>query len=158
MEIVCTHWGRALVAAAALAVVTPHAGHALTLAPHRAVYELTRHRDSTDAQVVSVSGALEVTFEAACGGWRLEQHLGFRFYGPEGNMVEHLATFSAFESSESDQFWFRTLSFHDRELDEEVSGVARPRATTPGEVRFSMPEEAVRPLDAHVGSKEMAAG
>lgn len=119
------------------------------LLSHRAVYGMSQHIGSTATDIVGVKGRLEITFEVACDGWRMEQYIGFRLYHSEGAGLEHVAHLSGWESTNGADFWFSTRSYQDRELLEELSGVSRldgPDGS--GETRFAKPQKEVRPLPA----------
>jgi hypothetical protein len=119
------------------------------LQSHRAVYAMSQHIGSTANDIAGVKGRLEITFEVACDGWRMEQYIGFRLYHAEGAGLEHVAHLSGWESADGVDFWFNTRSYQDRQLLEELSGDARLKgAEKSGEVRFAMPEKKVRPLPA----------
>lgn len=129
-------------------LVIPSA-EAVTLAPHRAHYVLSKHPGSTDSTVSSVRGRLELEFEASCDGWRMEQSLGFRMLDTEGTTLEHVAHLSAFESRNGKDYWFNTRSYENRELLEELAGAAH--LETPGlsgEARITKPESTRLPLPA----------
>ncbi len=119
------------------------------LLSHRAVYGLSKHIGSPSSDIAGVKGRLEITFEVACDGWRMEQYIGFRIYHNDGPGFEHVAHLSGWESTNGADFWFSTRSYQDRELAEELGGVARldePGAR--GETRFAKPEKQVVPLPA----------
>ena len=117
------------------------------LLSHRAVYSLSRHIRSTVSDIAGVKGRLEITFEVACDGWRMEQYIGFRLYHAEGAGLEHVAQLSGWESTDGTDYWFSTRSYQDRELLEELGGVARiDEPGGSGETRFAKPEKELRPL------------
>ena len=117
------------------------------LLSHRAVYSLSRHIRSTASDIAGVKGRLEITFEVACDGWRIEQYIGFRLYHAEGAGLEHVAQLSGWESTDGTDYWFSTRSYQDRELLEELGGVARiDEPGGSGETRFAKPEKELRPL------------
>ncbi len=117
------------------------------LLSHRAVYSLSRHIRSTASDIAGVKGRLEITFEVACDGWRMEQYIGFRLYHAEGAGLEHVAQLSGWESTDGTDYWFSTRSYQDRELLEELGGVARiDEPGGSGETRFAKPEKELRPL------------
>ena len=117
------------------------------LLSHRAVYSLSRHIRSTASDIAGVKGRLEITFEVACDGWRIEQYIGFRLYHAEGAGLEHVAQLSGWESTDGTDYWFSTRSYQDRKLLEELGGVARiDEPGGSGETRFAKPEKELRPL------------
>lgn len=142
-----TTLGAVLAASASLSAAMAAQGGAPGLLSHRAVYSLSKHIESTASDIAGIKGRLELTFEVACDGWRMEQYIGFRLYHIEGSGLEHVAHVSGWESSDGADYWFNTRSYQDRELLEELSGVAR--LTQPGEggeTRFAKPEKETRPL------------
>ena len=119
------------------------------LLSHRAVYSLSKHVGSTASDIAGVKGRLEITFEVACDGWRMEQYIGFWLYHAEGAGLEHVAQLSGWESTDGADYWFSTRSYGDRELLEELGGVARlDEPGGSGETRFAKPAKEVRPLPA----------
>lgn len=119
------------------------------LIPHKATYLLSKGYVSPESTVSTVSGRLEVSFEASCEGWRMEQHLGFRLYDIEGDALEHLAQLSGFESVSGDYYWFTTRSFEDRQLTEQLSGQARMDSTASGgSIKYAKPHPTERRLPA----------
>lgn len=119
------------------------------LLSHRAVYGLSQHIGSVGTDITAVNGRLEITFEVACDGWRIEQYIGFRLYHSEGSGLEHVARLSGWESTDGIDYWFNTLSYEDRELLEEISGVAQLDAPGgSGLTRFAKPVKETKPLPA----------
>lgn len=139
-----------VVVASAVAMPTAEAqGGTPALISHRAVYSLSKHRDSTASDIAGIKGRLEITFEVACDGWRMEQYIGFRLYHLEGGGLEHVAHLSGWEASDGATYYFNSRSYQDRELLEELGGVARLDAPgTSGEARFAKPTKETRPLPA----------
>lgn len=119
------------------------------LLSHRAVYSLSQHLGSVSGDIAAIKGRLEITFEVACDGWRIEQYIGFRLYHVEGPGLEHVAQLSGWESTDGADYWFSTRSYQDRGLLEEIGGVARRDENgAGGETRFAKPVKEVRPLPA----------
>ena len=122
-------------------------GSAPDLLSHRAVYSMSKHAGSTANDIAGINGRLEVTFEIACDGWRMEQYIGFRIYHEDGAGLEHVAHLSGWESTDGADFWFSTRSYQDRELLEDLGGVAHLNTTGKGgEVRFAKPEKSLQAL------------
>jgi hypothetical protein len=119
------------------------------LLSHRAVYGMTQHIGSTANDIAGIKGRLEVTFEVGCDGWRMEQYIGFRLYDTQGAGIEHVAHLSGWESTSGVDFLFSSRSYQDRELLEELGGVARLNSPGGGgETSFAKPLKEVRPLPA----------
>ena len=136
-----------------LAAIVPGAvtaqGGAPGLLSHRAVYSLSNHVGTVVSDIAAVKGRLEITFEVACDGWRIEQYIGFRLYTAEGPDLEHVAQLSGWESTDGADYWFSTRSYQDRELLEEIGGIARlDEPGGSGDTRFAKPVKEVRPLPA----------
>ncbi|MDX1431569.1 MAG: DUF1849 family protein [Gammaproteobacteria bacterium] len=143
------HRHRLLVAVPLLVVALAPIGEAQAagLLSHRAVYSLTRAHSSQAMDVTGVKGRLEMTFEAACDGWRMEQFIGFQLYHPQGPGLEHLAQLSGWESVDGADYRFNTLSYVDREVQEKLGGVAHVEAHgKAGETTYSTPEPITRSL------------
>ena len=119
------------------------------LLSHRAVYSLSKHRGSTASDITGVNGRLEITFEVACDGWRMEQYIGFRLYDSDGGGLEHVAQLSGWELTDGARYWFSSRSYEGRKLLEELGGVSRlDEPGGSGEIRFAKPVREVRPLPA----------
>jgi len=119
------------------------------LLSHRALYSMSKNIGSTASDITGVNGRLEITFEVACDGWRIEQYIGFRLYSVEGAGLEHAAQLSGWESTDGSDFWFSTRSYEGQELVEELSGVARQaKPGSIGEIDFAKPAKEVKPLPA----------
>lgn len=130
-----------------------------SLAPHRAVYALSRHESSRSGDVASVAGRMALSIEASCDGWHIEQVIGFRIYEDAGETLEHAAHLSGWESASGLEYWFSTRTYEDRVLVEEVGGVARrgrdgaaatTRFSRPRSYERTLPETTVFPT-AHIG-------
>ncbi len=94
------------------------------LVPHRAAYELSRGTNSVDPEVIGVRGRMEVTFEASCDGWRLEQSLGLRLYTEMGVAADSLAVLQAFETSDAQRYYFNTHGYENGRRVETIRGTA----------------------------------
>ncbi len=117
------------------------------LLSHRAVYTLSQHVGAAGSDIAGIRGRLEIVFEVACDGWRIEQYIGFRLYHLEGPDLEHVAQLSGWESIDGADYWFSSRSYQDRELLEEIGGVARVEQDGRGaETRFAKPVKETRPL------------
>ena len=141
------------VAIVLLAAIVPGSvtaeGGAPGLLSHRAVYSLSNHVGTAYSDIAAVKGRLEVTFEVACDGWRIEQYIGFRLYTAQGPDLEHVAQLSGWESTDGADYWFNTRTYQDRELLEEIGGIARlDEPGGSGDTRFAKPVKEVRPLPA----------
>lgn len=142
-------FGTVLVLSSIASGVGAAQGDMPALLSHRAVYGLSQHIGSASTDITAVKGRLEITFEVACDGWRIEQYIGFRLYHAEGAGLEHVARLSGWESTDGIDYWFNTLSYQDRELLEEISGVARlDKPGGSGLTRFAKPAKETKPLPA----------
>ncbi len=126
-------------AAPSTAVAAGVEGGVPELVPHRAAYELSRGTGSVDPQVIGVRGRMEVTFEASCDGWRLEQSLGLRLFTETGLAADSLAVLQAFETSDAAHYWFNTHGYEDGQLAEVIRGSAHTDPASGG-VRLQLGE------------------
>ncbi len=139
--------GTILLAAGTLAGTVAAQSAAPGLLSHRAVYSLSKHIRSTASDIIGVNGRLEITFEVACDGWRMEQYIGFRLYDSEGTGLEHVAQLSGWELTDGARYWFSSRTYEGRKLLEELGGVSRlDESDGSGETRFAKPLKEVKPL------------
>jgi len=141
--------GAALFLAGAVSGVVAAQSSVPRLLSHRALYSMSKNTGSTASDITGVSGRLEITFEVACDGWRMQQYIGFRLYNTEGPGLEHAAQLSGRESTDGSEFRFGTRSYEGQELVEELSGVARLGAPGgSGEIHFVKPAKEIKTLPA----------
>lgn len=112
-----------------------------TLAPHRAVYDLALASASDTSDIESLSGRWVFDFKgSACSGYTAESRLVMQFETSQGSRLIDRRT-SSHEAADGSTLKFKTESFGDQELEEEVEGTARrdPDRVT---VTYERPEQA----------------
>ena len=132
---------RLITAALALAIATPAVAAPVSLAPHRAVYDLKLKDASERSGISGIVGRMVYEFNgSACDGYTTS----FRFVtriltGEDSRLTDQQTT--TFESASGDAFEFSTRSFVDQKPEREVRGSAR-RDASGLEVDLKQPEEA----------------
>ncbi len=119
---------------------------ALGLVAHHATYEMRRGRADPDSPVLAVRGQLEIRFEGSCDGWHSTQFVGFRTLEDDDGGIEYVARIEYWEPLGGGELWFDTQGFEDRELAEDIGGVARRGTHGRGAARFTRPEPRIQPL------------
>ncbi len=117
------------------------------LAPHRAQYALSQGPKQIESDITGLSGRLEISFEASCDGWHIEEFLAMRLHGPNIDDTPHLSHLEAWEARDGRSYWFATQSYQGASRIDEVGGTASiDRDAGTGQLRFSRPSEQTRPL------------
>ncbi len=140
----------ASIAASPAAALTPAAAvtPADTLAPHRAVYDLTLKEANERAGIAGIYGRMVYEFKgSSCAGYTTN----FRFVtevdtGEEKRLSDQQTT--TFEDLNQRTFRFTTKSFTDQQLDKEVSGDAAERA---GRIKVALAAPQKRDVDLDLG-------
>lgn len=119
-----------------------------TLAPHRAVYDLTLKEANERAGIAGIYGRMVYEFKGSpCAGYTTN----FRFVtqidtGEEKRLSDQQTT--TFEDLNERTFRFTTKSFTDQQLDKEVSGDAAERA---GRIKVALDAPQKRDVDLDMG-------
>jgi len=130
--------------AATLSVVTlcgAVRAEALTLLPHRAVYDVSLASVSDTSDIEGLSGRWVFDFSgSACQGYTAESRLVMKFETSEGPRLLDRRV-QSFETADGQSFKFKSQSYSDQELEEEVEGSAE-RAADGIQVAYTKPEKA----------------
>lgn len=112
---------------------------AVPLASHRAVYELSASAVSDTSEIESLSGRWVFEFKApACEAYTAESRLVMRFETTQGpRLIDRRTT--SLESADGSSLTFKSQSFTDEELSEDVEGSAQ-RNESGVTVKYSKPE------------------
>ena len=117
------------------------------LASHRAVYDLKLGRTTQKSHINGARGRLVVEWEAKCDGFITNQRLYTEFLTDEGGATVSDIWLSSWEARDGSLFRFTLTSMTNGEVDEKVTGEARPGAkispTTPGTKASPVAGEAV---------------
>src|ERR1700722_9966121 len=145
----------AFVALTFVLVGTPFAAaraeeEAVTLIPHRAVYELALGRARDAAQVASVRGRILYDFDGnACEGYTLQFRQVSERDSGEGKVSTSDLRSSTWEGGDSKRFKFTSQNFLDQNLVDSVDGHAE-HGTGATAVNLAKPEQKALDIDAAV--------
>ena len=111
-----------------LAPVAAQAQGAVTLMPHRAVYDLKLHKASEQSGISNISGRMVYEFNgSACEGYTVTFRFVTEIDTADATRVTDQQT-TTFEDAEGKTFNFATKSYIDRALDRELRGAATRQA------------------------------
>lgn len=132
--------------AAALAVAFCLPAAAADLAAHRALYRLTL--DPQRAQGLSAAeGTMAFEMLDACEGWAVRQRLVLKMTARDGQENEMVSEYATFESKDGLTLRFRLRQSSQGAVNSEIAGQATlQRAGGPGEARYTLPAEDIKPL------------
>lgn len=137
----------ALVAATLTAMVPQSGGAAtpdadsVTIAPHRAVYDLELERAAPASGVAAAEGRMLFEWTDACDGWVVEQRYSLRLIYQEADPVELGVSFVTWESKDGERYRFTVRKLRDGEVEEDLRGRGDRRA-----IQFDKPEKTTVPL------------
>lgn len=100
--------------------------HAITLASHRAVYDLSLDETGAGSNVTDIRGQLIYDFSGtACQGYTLNTRLVTEVFDREGKASMTDIRSESWEDAEGKRFQFNTSQYADNKLSESTKGVAR---------------------------------
>jgi len=112
-----------------------------SLLPHRAVYDVSLASVSDTSDIEALTGRWVFDFSgSACKGYTAESRLVMKFETGEGPRLLDRRV-SSFEAADGQTFKFKSQSYTDQELEEEVVGTAA-RNDDVIEVSYTKPENA----------------
>jgi len=127
------------VAATGFAALPAHAE--VTMAPHRAIYELSLKKTGDGSDVLDVSGGIVFEFTATCDGYEVKHDFRMRMSGKEGAAVDRRTLFNSWESRDGLKFRFSTKTETSGEPAELFEGTATlDAATRAGLVTMTKPQ------------------
>jgi len=143
---------RILFAAAAIGGFAAPAA-AASLAPHRAIYELSLVSAKSSSSVTGVDGRMLVEWKDVCDGWTLEQRFQMGIQYAEGSDIQSNTSYITWESKDGRRYRFNIRKLLNGELDEEHRGEAtlmdrQPEKGSGGTVTFTQPEQKTVDLPA----------
>jgi hypothetical protein len=142
----------ALLAAAFLLGLMPRPGQAadaaaLSLAAHRAVYDLTLQ--SARGDVIAASGRMDYDVTDACDAWAVRQRLRMTLTNRDGQDIEMISDYTTWESKDGLRLRFRLRQTTDEAVTSELSGAATlSRTGGPGEAKYDAPPDTTKDLPA----------
>ncbi|MCW5731888.1 MAG: cell envelope integrity EipB family protein [Alphaproteobacteria bacterium] len=133
-----------------LAIASPASSQDISLAPHRAVYEMGLHRSGGPGSVVAVSGRLVMEFTDTCDGYTLNQRIRTEMTNSDGDTVASDFTISSWERRDGRRFRFALKHDLTGEETEEHVGNAEIVPGKPGKAVLSKPEPSTVNLPAGI--------
>ncbi len=136
---------RLFIAALAVAFCLP-AVAAENLASHRALYRLTLDPQRGQG-LAAAEGTMAFEVLDACEGWAVRQRLMLKMTARDGQETEMVSEYATFESKDGQTLRFRLRQSSQGAVSLEVAGQATlGRDGAPGEARYTLPAEDIRPL------------
>ncbi|MGE0716047.1 MAG: cell envelope integrity EipB family protein [Alphaproteobacteria bacterium] len=122
--------------------LTAAAAAAGSIAPHRALYDLSLASARTSGGVVGVQGRMLFEWGDACDGWTVEQRYRMRLSQAQEDEVEIVSSLASWEAKDGLRYRFTLRKKRGEEPEEEVRGTARLEGPgRGGYADFTRPEE-----------------
>ncbi|WP_445682020.1 cell envelope integrity EipB family protein [Radicibacter daui] len=115
--------------------------------PHRALYDITLARSSSNSQVTAASGKMSFEWADACDGWITNQRYDLAYSYRDGDDVQIRNDFVSWESKDGNRLQFHVRKLVNGDLDEAIEGTAE-RSGGQMVAHFTQPEEKDIPLAA----------
>jgi hypothetical protein len=129
----------AVVAATALLAALP--ADAGTIAPHRALYDLSLASTRASGGVVGVEGRMMFQWGDTCDGWTIEQRYRMRLIQAQEDQVDIVSNLVTWESKDGSRYRFTLRKKRGGEPEEEIRGSALLQgAGKEGQANFTRPE------------------
>lgn len=125
-----------------LALALPTPVDAGTIAPHRALYDLSLASARASGGVVGVQGRMLFEWGDACDGWTVQQRYRMRLSQAQEDEVEIVSNLTSWESKDGMRYRFTLRKKRGDEPEEELRGSARLNGQgRGGRAWFTRPEE-----------------
>ncbi len=125
-----------------LAFAPQTADAAGTIAPHRALYDLSLASARSSGGVVGVQGRMLFEWGDACDGWTVHQRYRMRLSQAQEDEVEIVSSLASWESKDGLRYRFALKKQRGEEPEEELRGSARLDGPgRAGRARFTRPDE-----------------
>jgi hypothetical protein len=132
----------ALAVVAAALLPSASAGAGVSLAPHRAVYDVKLAQAREGANVAGLTGRMVIELKGSdCEGYTVDFRLVTRFSDADGKSNVTDLRSSTFETGNAESFRFVTQNFTNREIREETKGAARRKDDSEIEVSLDKPRK-----------------
>ena len=140
---------------AAEAAPQPHAGKpadatpvdAVTISPHRAIYDMNLSSVKNGSSITDVSGTMVFEWADACDGWAIQQNMKLHFTHAEGDESSLSSNEVTWESKDGKRYNFNIRHLNDGKETELYRGKANIAGPKPAAV-YSIPEDRVTDLTA----------
>lgn len=127
-----------------LGLAGAEAAGAGTVAPHRALYDLSLASARASGGVVGVQGRMLFEWGDACDGWTVNQRYRMRLSQAQEDEVEIVSSLASWESKDGTRYRFVMKKQRGDEPEEELRGSARLNPQTrAGRATFTRPEDTV---------------
>ena len=116
-----------LLAAPVLAAPLPDAGvtkDAITIQPHRALYNMSLGSAKNGSNVNGVTGTMLFEWADSCDGWAVQQHMQLNFSYAEGNEAKINSTSLSWEAKDGSRYNFNVRRLNDGQESEVYRGKA----------------------------------
>ncbi len=133
-------WGRI----ALLVFCLLMAGQALAMEQvgHRAQYNISLKSLQNKAGLVGVKGTTDYHFNDVCDGWVIENFSKIQFYYAEGQVIDTIWNYSAWESKDGLRFRFNVRQSQNGEKKEDIIGsIERDRPKASGQAIMEFPKD-----------------
>ena len=141
----------AVMSGALLIALAATASAAISLAPHRAVYDLEMSATRANSNVIAASGTMEYEWSDVCDGWALSHKAQIDLAYTNGRNLGFGWKLTSWEAKDGLSYRFYIRRFSNGEETERVRGGASLEASGEGgTANFTLPEE--RSLDLPPGT------
>ncbi len=121
----------------------------ISLAAHRALYEMTLDSARGGRQVASAHGTMGYEVVDVCDGWATRQRLHMSITSAEGQDTDMDSDYATWESKDGLNFRFHMVQKSDASITNQTDGGAHlTRTGGPGEVAYRVPKEQKMALPA----------
>lgn len=128
-------------ALAPVGAMVPLAAHAVEIAPHQAIYEMSLGDIQVGTEVNDVSGRMLFRWSDVCEGWEIEQRYVLEFTYSEGASISISSAYETWEAKDGSAFNFNYQTKNNGQLDENIQGVASlPGGGEAGAARYTSPD------------------
>ena len=111
----------------------------VTIAPHRAIYDMTLTSTKNGSNVADVSGRMVFEWADVCDGWAVQQHLRLRFNYAEGDTSNVASNEVTWESKDGKRYNFNIRHITDGKETENYRGKAE-LGDDGGKAVYTVPE------------------
>ena len=111
-----------------------------TIAPHRAIYDMTLSSVKNGSNIADVSGKMIFEWADACDGWAIQQHLRLHFNYAEGDVSDVNSNEVTWESKDGKRYNFNIRRVQDGKETEDYRGKATLSGGDNDKAVYSSPE------------------
>ena len=123
----------------AAAIAREAAAEAVTIAPHRALYDLHLADVKSDSGINNAGGQLLFVWGDSCDGWTIEQRLNLAFSYTEGGRQHIQTSLASWEAKDGSDFRFSVRRNVNGKQKEQFEGKAELAANGSGTAHYTLP-------------------